>query len=155
MREKINENAEKSGKCRLDGKKEDLRAIMSALELSDRSPDSLYDFICKKMERSGFTSDSDFYNSIGMSRQTFSRLRYKNNSFSKQNILLMAVGLGLDYKDAAELLRLAGYAFRPEDRRDVILTYIFMNMSYDLPLVNEILEHFGQKPLANFRGDKY
>lgn len=155
MKENINEIAEQSGKGRLADKEEDLNKIAKSLELSEESAESLYCFLGRHMEAAGFTSDSGFYNSIGMSRQTFSRLRYRDNIFSKQNILLIAVGLGLGYKDAVELLRLAGYSFRPEDKRDIILTYIFRNMSYDLPLVNEILEHFGQKPLANFRGDKY
>ncbi len=107
-----------------------------------------YEAICKHLDRLGYKSDADFYNSISMPRQQFSRLRDANSTLSKKTVLWIIVGLKLDYAQACDLLQKGGYHFRKNDMRDVILTYIFRNTTYDLDMVNLILDHFGIEPLC-------
>lgn len=104
--------------------------------------------ICRHLDRLGYKSDADFYNSISMPRQQFSRLRDANSTLSKKTVLWIIVGLKLDYVQACDLLQKAGYNFRKNDMRDVVLTYIFRNTTYDLDTVNLILDHFGIAPLC-------
>ena len=83
-----------------------------------------------------------------MPRQQFARLRDANNTLSKKTVLWIIVGLKLNYPDANDLLQKAGYFFRKNDMRDVILTYIFRNTTYDLDMVNQVLDHFGLASLC-------
>lgn len=124
------------------------QSIEAALKQSKRGGNPFYDDVCKYMKRLGFENDSDFYNSISMPRQQFARLRDASNTLSKKTVLWIIVGLKLNYPDANDLLQKAGYFFRKNDMRDVILTYIFRNTSYDLDMVNQVLDHFGLASLC-------
>ena len=103
-----------------------------------------YESVCYYIDKKGFKSDAAFYNMIGMPRQLFAKMRNGSNNLSKKTVLWIIVGLQLDYPQANDLLRKAGYSFRGSDKRDVILCYIFRNGVYDLRTVNEVLYHFGQ-----------
>lgn len=118
------------------------------LKESKRSGNPFYEDVCKYMKRIGYENDSDFYNSISMPRQQFARLRDASNTLSKKTVLWIIVGLRLNYPEASDLLQKAGYFFRKNDMRDVILTYIFRNTTYDLDMVNQVLDHFGLASLC-------
>lgn len=107
-----------------------------------RQGNPFYESVCKYIDRLGLRSDAAFYNSISMPRQQFARLRDARNTLSKQTVLWIIVGLRLSYLEATELLRTAGYFFRKNDMRDVILSYILRNTEYDLDMVNQVLYHF-------------
>ncbi len=107
-----------------------------------------YEAVCEHIDKKGFKSDADFYNSISMPRQQFARLRDPGNVLSKKTVLWIIVGLQLNYKDASDLIKKAGYSFKKNDMRDVILTYIFRNTSYTLDSVNEILDYFELQTLC-------
>lgn len=124
------------------------KSLEEALKQSKKSGNPFYEDVCKYMKRIGFENDSDFYNSISMPRQQFARLRDANNTLSKKTVLWIIVGLRLNYHDANDLLQKAGYFFRKNDMRDVILTYIFRNTTYDLDMVNQVLDHFGLASLC-------
>lgn len=110
---------------------------------------SFYEYLKKKIREKGFPSDSAFYNYIGMSRQTFGKLKKKNASVSRNHALHIAVGLRLDYNEAVELLSYAGYVFRPSSMREQIITYVMKNREYDLMTMEEILMIFSQEPLTD------
>ncbi|HBA69854.1 MAG TPA: hypothetical protein DCZ40_10940 [Lachnospiraceae bacterium] len=124
------------------------RTLETHLKKARHGGNPFYEAICGHLDRLGYKSDADFYNSIGMSRQQFSRLRDANSTLSKKTVLWIIVGLKLDYVQACDLLRKSGYNFRKNDMRDVILTYIFRNTTYDLDTVNFVLAHFGIAPLC-------
>lgn len=107
-----------------------------------------YEKVCEYIDKKGYSSDSDFYNSIGMPRQLFARLRDSKASLSKKTVLWIIIGLELNYVDARELLLLAGYSFKKNDKKDVIISYILRNANYDLYSVNEILHHFELDPFC-------
>lgn len=122
--------------------------IKKAVEKSRYEGNPFYESVCRYMDKKGFKNDADFYNSISMPRQQFARLRNAANTLSKKTVLWIIVGLRLDYKEAGDLLQKAGYHFRKNDMRDVILMYIFRNTTYDLDMVNQVLEHFQLPPLC-------
>ena len=111
-----------------------------------KEPD-FYIYLTDMIEKKGFRSDSDFYNYIGMSRQTFSKIRKKGANVSRNHALLMAVGLGLNYNEAVEFMRKAGYAFKKTDPREAIVMYVMRSKKYDLMEMEEILYSFGEKTL--------
>lgn len=131
--------------CDLEGIEENLQ---KEIKKAKAEGNPFYQTICDHIDRLGYKSDADFYNSINMPRQQFSRLRDASNTLSKKTVLWIIVALRLDYDQAADLLQKAGYRFRKGDMRDVILMYIFRNTTYDLYEVNQVLEHFGLAPLG-------
>ncbi len=125
------------------------QSIEKVLRDNKNNGSNLYKLLGKYLERGGFKTDSSFYNYIGMSRQTFARIRDNSKSLSKQNILLMIIGLKLNYPEAVEFLQEFGYSFKKSDKRDVILEYILKNSDYDLDMVNDLLYQFGVKTLID------
>ena len=107
-----------------------------------------YEDVCKYMTRMGFKTDAEFYNSISMPRQQFARLRDAGHVLSKKTVLWIVVGLKLNYHEASDLLQKAGYSFRKNDTRDAVLAYIFRNTTYDLDMVNRVLDHFALPTLC-------
>lgn len=126
--------------------KDDLQEFLTT---EKKNNPSFYQYIVSLMRNHGFQTDADFYNYIGMSRQTFSKIRNQNNGISRDNVLLMAIGLGLNYKEAVEFLNRAGYAFRKDNRRDVIISYVMRNKEYNLDMMEEILYSFDEKALTD------
>ena len=116
---------------------------------SKKKTTSFYQYLVQEMEKKGFHSDPDFYNHIGMSRQTFAKLRRNISGVSRNHALLMAVGLGLNYHEAVEFMENAGYAFRKNDTRESIICYVMRNRKYDLMSMEEVLAGFGEKPLMD------
>lgn len=126
-----------------------IMSIAKMLEESEQSGNVLYKEICVLMEKKGYKTDSEFYNAISMSRQSFARIRNKSKSIGKHTILWIIVGLQLDYNDGSRLLEIAGYSFKGTDKRDVIISYILKNVSdYTLDNVNDILYDFNVKTLC-------
>ena len=107
-----------------------------------------YDMVCHYIDDHGYKSDSAFYNAIGMPRQLFARMRDPEASLSKKTVLWIIIGLKLDYHAASKLLSLAGFSFKKNSKKDVIISYIIRNTDYDIFSVNEILEHFGEEPFC-------
>lgn len=125
-----------------------ITTIESMLQESEKHRNTLYSLICKYMAEKGFESDAQFYNSISMSRQNFARIR-NNSNVGKRTVLWIIVGLKLDYHQAKEILKTAGYAFKNNDKRDVLVSYILKNLeNYDIDTVNDLLYHFGLPPFC-------
>lgn len=123
--------------------------IDSYLKSEYKNSQSFYQYLSLCLEKSEFKTDADFYNYIGMSRQTFSKIRKNNAVISRDNALLMSVGLKLNYSEAIDFLSKAGYAFRKGNRREAIISYVMKNKKYDLWEMEEILLSFNEKPLLD------
>lgn len=128
-----------------DSKSENsITTIENMLRESEKAGNVLYSTIVKYMSEKGYESDAKFYREISMSRQNFARIRNDSKNLGKFIVLWVIVGLRLNYNQAKEVLNIAGYTFKKNDKRDVILEYIIKNVkNYDINLVNEILYHFG------------
>lgn len=108
---------------------------------------SFYKYLADTIESKGYT-EPEFYNYIGMSRQTFGKIR-KSEKISRNHILLMAVALELDYKQAVDFMAEAGFVFRPSDNRESFISYVMRNRKYTLESVEEMLFFMGEKPLMD------
>lgn len=111
---------------------------------------SFYAKLCAYIDRRGYKSDAEFYRAVGISRQSFSRIRNAGNAGllpSRRNILAMAVELALSESEAVELLSAAGYTFRNDQKSDVILRYFFKEQLYDRFAIDDALTYFGETPL--------
>lgn len=126
-----------------------ITTIENMLQESEKQENTLYSLICKYMAEKGFESDAQFYNSISMSRQNFARIR-NNSNVGKRVVLWIIVGLKMDYHQAKEVLETAGYTFKNNDKRDVLISYIIKNVeNYNIDTVNELLYHFGLPPFCD------
>lgn len=108
---------------------------------------SFYKYLADTIESKGYT-EPEFYNYIGMSRQTFGKIR-KYEKISRNHILLMAVGLELDYNEAVHFMAEAGFVFRPSDNRESFISYVMRNKKYTLESMEEMLFFMGEKPLMD------
>ncbi len=85
-------------------------------------------------------SHTDFYKAAWMDRKLFSAI--KNNPQyqpKKETAIACCLALKLRYTQAAQLLRLAGYALSPANTRDLIITYCIQHQIYEIEVVNNIL----------------
>lgn len=118
--------------------------IEESLIHSIKTGNPFYETVCRYIDEKGYKSDADFYNSIGMPRQLFARIRNSEANLSKKTVLWIIIGLKLNYSEARELLLLSGYSLKKNDKKDVIISYILRHTQYSLFKVNEILDHFGE-----------
>ncbi|MFG6331431.1 MAG: hypothetical protein K1W28_06320 [Lachnospiraceae bacterium] len=119
--------------------------IRSELKENHRS---FYQLLAEKIDRKGYRSDAEYYERIHFSRQLFSKLRKPDYTLSKNNVLWLTAGLGLDYAETMQLMEAAGYTFRRTSRRDTIISYVIRHGEYTLDSLNEMLCFFGEKTLG-------
>lgn len=131
----------------LEGSEDRKEDIGSYLRGQKRKNTSFYQYLVTWMQKKGYETDADFYNHIGMSRQTFAKV--KKHGVSRNHALLMAAGLGLNYAEAVDFLDNAGYTFRKDNRRDAIISYVMRNQKYTLYDMDDILVSFDEKTLAS------
>ena len=93
------------------------------------------------LDRDG-RKNSDIYNSVGLSRQDFSKIM-SGKSRSIENLILLSIALKLDYPTAIELMSLARVALDPSDDRDAIIIYALQKRIYDTFEIDEALEKRG------------
>lgn len=140
IREKIRRGSCSKGKTAESA----IMTLESMLKESEHTGNKLYSLICEYMDKKGFKTDADFYNSISMSRQNFARIRNNVSNIGKETVLWIICGLGLNYIQSYQVLSTAGYAFKLSDKRDVVISYIIKNVdNYNLNMVNDVLYHFG------------
>ena len=111
---------------------------------------SFFAKLCEYIDRCNYKSDAEFYRAVGISRQSFSRIKKTKDAGvlpSKQNIIRMAVELELNEDEALELLNLAGYTFQNNKKRDVIINFCFKKGIYDRFIIDYVLFYFRESPL--------
>lgn len=111
---------------------------------------SFYAKLCKYIDRREYKNDAEFYRAVGISRQSFSRIRNAKNAGvlpSKRSIIVMAVELRLSEEEAIQLLNLAGYTFQDNKQSDVIMRFFFKEKCFDRFVIDHTLTYFGESPL--------
>ena len=134
---------EKNGRNKQTAAADDLKKKLNEKQ------NSFYQLLGERIDARGYKSDSEFYNSINFPRQLFSKLRRPDYTLHKDNVFWLLAGLRVDYWEAVQLLGAAGYSFRKNIRRDVIIAYVMKNGDYTLDSLNEMLFFFGEKPLGS------
>lgn len=83
----------------------------------------------------------------------------KNYQVKKNTAIAIAVGLQLNYKEAVELLALAGFALSPSNRSDLIVRYFLENKKvffrekdewnqYRVVVLNDLLTAHGEEVIG-------
>lgn len=111
---------------------------------------NFFQYLCSWIDRKGFKSDSDFYNHAGISRQSFSKMRNNRLPISREMALHMAVALGLNYDEAVEFLKHAGYSFNPSSRREQIISFFMRKRDYTFYEIEEVLSVLHEKTFLDW-----
>ena len=91
----------------------------------------------------------DMYKRAHLDRRVFSKLRNEENYMpSERTIWAVALAMELTLDEALKLFNEAGYTLSDRVKDDVIIKFFFENRIYDIFLINEVLDHYGLKPLT-------
>ncbi len=101
-----------------------------------------------RLVKERFSKTSDFYRAAGIDKRTYHKISsdfgYKP---SRMTAFRCCIGLGLDAREAEELLKLAGMAFSPNDPDDLVLKFCLENGIRDIPGINYMLYRYATRPL--------
>lgn len=111
---------------------------------------TFFPYLCSWIDKKGFISDSDFYNQAGISRQVFSKMRNNKAPISREMALHLAVALGLNYGEAVEFLKYAGYSFNPNSKREQIISFLMRKRQYSFFEIEEILSLLHEKTFLSW-----
>lgn len=93
--------------------------------------------------------DSDVYNRAGIDRRHFSKIRNDvNYAPTKKTVFALAIALGLSLDESIDLLKSAGFSFSNSSKFDIIVKYFIENKEYDMNLINDVLDQYGQQVLG-------
>lgn len=124
-------------------------ALMPELDRRLRSLDeSFQEMLLRKIDEKGMR-DSECYKRAGLDRKLFSKIR-SNPQYKpkKTTAIAFCMALELEYGEAVELLRKAGYALSHSSKFDVITEYFLINRRYSIYELNLALYEYDQ-PLLN------
>lgn len=117
--------------------------IRSLEELVNNPAESFAAMLFRLIDEKGLT-DPEVYNKAGVSRQTFSKIRSKEDyAPSKDTVISLAMALGLKLDEVQDLLNTAGFALSNSSKSDIVISYFFEHGMHDLGLLNETLYEMG------------
>ena len=112
--------------------------------LEETFPQYLLNLIAKRG-----LNEVDVYKRAHLDRRIFSKLRTQKDYMPrKRTIVAIAFAMELDFDEAQDLLERGGYALSEYSKEDVIISFFFENRIYDFFQLNEVLDHYGFKPLS-------
>jgi hypothetical protein len=96
--------------------------------------------------------NSEVYKDANIDRRLFSKI-ISNEGYSptKGTVLALAIALKLNLDETTSLLKSAGYALSHSSKSDLVVEFFITNMGghYNIDVVNDALEHFGQPLLGS------
>ena len=99
-----------------------------------------WDLLRDFLNRKGIEKHSIVYTLSGIPHSTFNRLINDKNSQPKKDILLkLGIVLQLNIEEITALLESAGFAFRPSDKRDIVIKKCFQEEIFNISDVNQCL----------------
>lgn len=106
---------------------------------------SFVDYFMKLCIDSGM-DDSEIYNSIGMQRQKFHKIK-NGQAITKRSLIMLAIALKLDYNTTVKFLALGNTALVPGCLMDTIITYVIEHSIYDPFDIDELLDYYNLETL--------
>ena len=108
---------------------------------SESFAERLFRFIDEKK-----LTDPQVYKAANLDRRLFSKIRshgadYKPN---KNTAIALAIGAGLDYDEAQELLGTAGFVLSRSSKSDTIVRYFLENGIHDIFRIEATLYEYGE-----------
>ena len=98
-----------------------------------------------------YKKPSAFYVPAGIDKRIYHKMKtdyeYKP---SKNTAIRCCLGLHMDDEEAADLLKLAGYAFSPSDPSDLIVRFCLEKGIWDINSVNYLMDSFDVKDLEGY-----
>ena len=120
---------------------------LSLDEIAKSKPETFRDKLFDMIKEKGL-DEVEIYKRGNVSRQLFSRIRSEPDYHpTKSTVFSLAIGMGLNIAETAELLEIAGYAFSPANKADLIIQYFIHHQNYNIFAVNEALVKYGFPPL--------
>ncbi|MBQ4406770.1 MAG: helix-turn-helix transcriptional regulator [Bacteroidales bacterium] len=117
----------------------------------DRLEDSFGTLLIKAINKRGL-NNADVYKDANIDRRLFSKI-ISNEGYSptKGTVLALAIALKLNLDETTSFLKSAGYALSHSSKSDLVVEYFIgeTNGNYNIDIVNDALEHFGQPPLGS------
>lgn len=142
-------------------------ADFNKLRVASKNPDGhlsfndtleffIEEFRLRKNKVSQIYKNTQINGSGGLSKQTFSKIRNnKDSKFhpEKENVFLLAIGMGLNLEETETLLSSAGYVFDEKSEVDMIVKEFIKKRNYNIEdIENELFEKTG-KCLGNWGDD--
>ena len=130
-------------------------ALQNRIDCKEES--SLYDFLRRKLQeqrfvkKSGLLDEAGFYTYAGISSNTWSNIRLKNGTPSKETLLKLIIGLQLNQDEAKLLMTLGHNELRESDPRDRIILALIDIRCYDIYTVYDVLEEYGKNGAQPFK----
>ena len=130
----------------------------TTFEIKESSPDygSINNYIIpsddilqEKIRKTILSKDLDevaIYKKADVDRKLFSKIRTQSDYHPNKNtILKLCLAMNLNTDETEELLKTAGFSLSKSLRSDLILRYCFSHQIFDVIIVNQILDHYGEK----------
>lgn len=117
----------------------------------DRLEDSFGTLLIKAINKRGL-NNAEVYKDANIDRRLFSKI-ISNEGYSptKGTVLALAIALKLNLDETTSFLKSAGYALSHSSKSDLVVEYFIGETggNYNIDIVNDALEHFGQPPLGS------
>jgi len=117
--------------------------------LKNNNPDKelgFLDYYFKLLNKKGL-KDSDVYNNVYMSRQTYSKIISNKMIPSLNNAVRLAIGLKTTNNECKLLLKKLGYTLASSSLFSLVIRYSFDNEIYNIDEINRLLDSVGLETL--------
>ena len=112
-----------------------------------------FEFFLSNYSLKGLASISNVYKRCGMSKQQFSKIRSKGETYhpQKRTVLQLIIGMKLNLGQAEQLLESAGYFFEKKDKTDQIIKDFIEHLNYDIfEIDRKVFEQTGKSFLKDY-----
>lgn len=125
-----------------------LKKTRSLEELMDNLGESFKDMLFRLIDERGL-KDSDVYKKANVTKQTFWKIKNKEDYTPKKStVLALAIAIELSLDETEDLLRKVGYALSNSNKFDVIVSYFLESESYNIHEINMVLFKYDQELLG-------
>ena len=115
------------------------RPLMAPPPLSQTQPEPSFAQAMMHYIDTHALADPEVYKRANITKQNYYKIRMEMSQPKKTTVLALCVALKLDLERTREFLALAGYAFSPASRADLIVRYFISSGVHDVMEINSVL----------------